>query len=271
MSDAVFIARGAFTGDGSGSAVAFTNGAHGWGTIAGTAIGLPLKATGRAATDNTTPGLALAIDFRDGFLDVSYHNDDFPTASGTWFDLNIEWASNGSEFVDHRDNVFTVERVAAPIVHNASPLPYGTCPTSPANGSYLGYLGYWGVGEGNDTVAVTFTQNNADSGSGVGTCTFDAGQNVPLTVHATSSEGGTREWIRAPIWILFDVTNSAVAVEPILSPGLTKFPSRYFVKDGSPIFISSAAHLRGIAPQTSNNGIATIHSGKLVGLTLLQN
>jgi hypothetical protein len=268
MSDAVFIARGAFTGDGSGSAVAFTNGAHGWGTIAGTAIGQPLQATGQAATDNTTPGLALAIDYRDGFLDVSYHNDDFPTASGTWFDLNIEWAWNGYEFVARRDNIFTVEKVAAPNIHKASSLPYRTCPTSPANGSYLGY---WGVGEGDDTVAVTFTQNNADSGFGVGTCTFDAGQNVPLIVQATLSEGETREWIRAPIWILFDLTNSEVAVEPILSPGLAKFPSSYYVKGGSPIFIPSGAHLRGIAPQTTNYGIATIHAGKLVGLTLLQN
>jgi hypothetical protein len=112
MSDAVFIARGAFTGDGSGSAVAYTNGVHGWGTIAGTATGQPLQATGRAATNNTTPGLALSMDFRGGLLDIDYHNNDFATAAGTWLDLNIEWGWNGSEFVAHRDNVFTVAKVA---------------------------------------------------------------------------------------------------------------------------------------------------------------
>jgi hypothetical protein len=131
-------------------------------------------------------------------------------------------------------------------------------------------LGYWGVGQANNSVAVTFAQNNADSGSGVGTCTFDVGQNIPLTIQAISNEGGTREWIRAPIWILFDAANSPVAVEPILSPGLAKFPSWYYVKDGAPIYIPPAAHLRGIAPQTTNYAIATIRAGKLIGLALLQ-
>jgi pimeloyl-ACP methyl ester carboxylesterase len=56
MSDATFIADGEFTGDGTGTAVAYTNSPHGWGVVA-TGPNNTLVPSGAPATDNTTPGL----------------------------------------------------------------------------------------------------------------------------------------------------------------------------------------------------------------------
>jgi peptidase A4-like protein len=265
MSDAVFIAQGVFTGDGSGSAIAFTNGVHGWGTIAGP-TGQPMQATGHRSTDNTTPGLQLRMSFRNGYLSIAYHNYDFATSDGTLFDLNIDWLWNGFEFVDSRDNIFTARKAATPNTHQALRLPFHTCPTPPGNGSYLSY---WGVGEGMNTVDITIAQNDSLEGAGVGQCTFDVNLNVPLTIQATSKVGGTREWITAPIWILFDLSDTIGTVEEILSPGLAQFPSMYRLKGGSPFYVPAALDLKGLAPLTGNQAIAVLRNGKLVGLTVL--
>jgi hypothetical protein len=103
---------------------------------------------------------------------------------------------------------------------------------------------------------------------GIGLCTFDVGQNVPLTIQATSKVARRDVWITVPIWILFDMTpfnsNSFFPGE------LKKFPMWYYVKYESPIYIAPGAHLQGIALNISKGAIATIRGGKLIGLTLFQ-
>lgn len=69
MTDAIFIANGFFSGDGTGSYIAFTNGPHGWGTIAPGPGEGTLIPTGDASTDNTTPGNSYTEFFSSGDLD----------------------------------------------------------------------------------------------------------------------------------------------------------------------------------------------------------
>ena len=70
MSDATFIANGLFSGDSTEHFVAFTNGPHGWGTIAPGQVGT-LIPTGNKSTDNTTPGNSYAELFHSGYLEIS--------------------------------------------------------------------------------------------------------------------------------------------------------------------------------------------------------
>ena len=69
MTDATFIAHGFFSGDGTGTYIAFTNGPRGWGTIAPGPGESTLIPTGNASTDNTTPGNSYAEFFSNGDLD----------------------------------------------------------------------------------------------------------------------------------------------------------------------------------------------------------
>jgi hypothetical protein len=262
MSNAVFIAHGLFTGDGSGNEIAFTRGKYGWGTIAG-ATGQPLQATGHRSTDESTPGIAVAMSFRRGDLEVDYQNDDADTATDTYFDLQIVYGWNGHEFTIKRDNAFTVRKVNPPNFDMVALPSMRACPTPPKNGSYVGY---WGVTEGRNTVDISFARVKSPSHIGFGVCTFDVGQNVPLTIQATSNVTRAVVWITVPIWVLFDIIpfNS----NSFFVGGLKKFPKWYYVRYESPIYIAPGEHLRGIASNISKRAIATIRGGRLIGLTL---
>ena len=79
MADAIFIARGIFTGDSTGQAIAFGKGQRGWGTIAWEP-GNVLVPTGNGSTDNDTPGIYFSEQLSGGQLETTNLNPYFSTA-----------------------------------------------------------------------------------------------------------------------------------------------------------------------------------------------
>jgi hypothetical protein len=256
MENATFIARGAYTGDGSGCCVAFTTGTRGWGTVA-PGPGDTLVPTGNSSTDNTTPGLELQATFQGGLLQTVVHNPDFDTADGTLFGLVTDWRWDGAEFTDVRDNLFTAQRAAQPNVPAAAALPTHTCPRSPADGAYRAYVT---ATQSDASVQVLVRQNLPGEGPGVGICTFVASQNVPITVEVRTHTG--TEWITAPIWLLID-NYLATGFAGFIGPTLT-FPPWDFARGQSPYFLPGALGAVRLVPiDPSEPCLVTIASGTL--------
>jgi hypothetical protein len=84
MTDGVFIANGQYSGDGTGSYIAFSNGPKGWGTLVPRPDGT-LAATGNRSTDKGTPGNSYSERF-DGNLIVTVNPSELPygTSGSAW-------------------------------------------------------------------------------------------------------------------------------------------------------------------------------------------
>jgi hypothetical protein len=131
MADATFIATGVFTGDSTGSALAFGKGRRGWGTVAWEP-GNVLVPTGAGSTDNNTPGIYFDEQFSGNELETTSLNPYLTTAMN-YYPLTTYWSwdASASHFVDVRDTAFT-----------SSTPKWGKALTSilgpPAGGPYVG-------------------------------------------------------------------------------------------------------------------------------------
>jgi hypothetical protein len=245
MSDATFIARGYFTGDGSGNYIAFTNGPHGWGTIAPGPHNT-LVPTGDRSTDNGTPGIHWDVTVHDGLLVTSDDNVFFDTADGGEFPLTFDWKWSGTFFTEVNDTIVTAHIVNPP--SPATDLP-DTCPMPPPDGTYQGYLEGDPAGEGPGWPAADgrvhfFFGSTPDTGDG-SACTLAVEPKFSMTVQATT-ESGASVWVTAPLWLL-------LAQTPLSgSAGVTLYPQET-APGGSPYYVPTRLGLTAI---TSNFGIA---------------
>jgi len=237
MNDATFIATGYFTGDGSGNAIAFTNGPHGWGTIA-PGPDNTLVPTGAQSTDNSTPGIHYRVRFDAGNLVTVDENPFFSTAEGGEYPLTTHWEWTDGDFTDAHDTTFTAQIAAAPSTVSAR---VGTCPALPSNGTYAGYL------EGNPKpndgmVHVYFEQSPVPPGPSA--CDLDLPPNQAMTVEALTQAGQT-VWVSAPVWFL--VSDGLASG----GPPLTLYPEDVTL-GLSPYYVPPQLGLKAI---TSDRGI----------------
>lgn len=98
MSDAVFIADGPFTGDGSGDTLAFTNGPNGWGVIA-TEVNGNLASTGRGL-NQIGPGLELYMSLNEGRFETrtDWNATGFSEAFAAGYPIIRDWNWTGHDF-----------------------------------------------------------------------------------------------------------------------------------------------------------------------------
>lgn len=96
MSDATYIVRGVFTGDGSGNAVAFTNGPRGWGAIKAEPNG-NIGPSGRPVGANLI-GLSYDFGFRNGYLVTQDCSLDRPISDCDQYPITKLWVWTGQDF-----------------------------------------------------------------------------------------------------------------------------------------------------------------------------
>jgi hypothetical protein len=97
MSDATFIVHGNFTGDGSGNAVAFSNGRRGWGAIKAQPNG-NIAPSGRPVGANLI-GLGYDFAFKRGYLETKDCSPDRPLSECGAHPIVKYWVWRGGEFV----------------------------------------------------------------------------------------------------------------------------------------------------------------------------
>jgi pimeloyl-ACP methyl ester carboxylesterase len=277
MSDATFIAKGYFTGDGTGNEIAFTNGPHGWGTIV-PGPNNTLVPTGGTSTDNTTPGIKFDELFANNQLETIDQNPDAYTAMGPEYGLVTNWKWTGSSFSDAQDNIFTAHSASAPNWGSAAPLPSNVCghvtesgmagntASPPPDGTYQAYMNVTDDKSDLHAVDVSLVQNSSGLGS---LCQFsDVNQNVPTTVEVAAASGAT-SWMTAPIWLLRDPL--MFLPEELGPPVTTSFGSSDYTYGQSPLYIPSSLGVTRLVTtwQETQPVIATIAGGKLTALALV--
>jgi hypothetical protein len=97
MADATFIVRGTFSGDGSGNAVAFTDGRQGWGAIKAEPNG-NIGPSGRPVGADLI-GLSYDFGFRDGYLVTKDCPANRPISECDQHPVVKEWVWAGHDFV----------------------------------------------------------------------------------------------------------------------------------------------------------------------------
>jgi hypothetical protein len=270
MSDAVFIANGFFSGDGTGTYIAFTNGPHGWGTIAPGPGESTLIPTGSASTDNTTPGNSYAELFSNGDLDrIDTGTLPFGPNGEEW-EIERGYAWSGGVFREISATQFTAR--------SATPLPQ-TAPSLPA--SCQGASGtYQDFGASATTtfsrpvrvasLPVSVTVQVEGDGPGAGGCTFTVAPDFPVVISAQTASGST--WITAPAWALTYRTNGNQDIGELLSglqlPGQSGLGSIQFQDPVySPYYIPKGLGIRQVGRLGSP--VLSIQDGQLTALTLL--
>ena len=204
MADATFIARGIFTGDSTGQAIAFGKGPRGWGTIAWEP-GNVLVPTGEGSTDNNTPGIYFDERFSGGDLETTSLNPYLSTAMD-YYPLVTYWSwdAAASRFADVRDNSFTSSTPKWGKALKASGPLLSRCSSTALNGTYqvMAQVGaptsMAGAGVG---LPVSV---HAIEPLGVGKATCDS-QLLPAA-STIVVQGATKAhnylWITAPAWLL---------------------------------------------------------------------
>ncbi len=275
MDDATFIATGYFTGDGSGNTIAFTNGAHGWGTVA-PGPGNTLVPTGAASTDNTTPGIELAMRFSGGDLVTDVANSFFDVAEGDAYPLRTYWKWNGAGFADDHDNSFTAQAAPAPI---PPPTTLTSCPNPPPDGTYRAYMtgedpgAYESGTSGVQTLVpdgqVHLLFQSSATFASADACRATVSPTLPMTLRAATRSGGS-SWVTAPAWFLAGAHTMANDLQtpggtpPYVVPpalGITTITSNL----GTPLFAAAAQ----ASPPTLTYGSVTFSGGTVTALALL--
>jgi pimeloyl-ACP methyl ester carboxylesterase len=278
MNDATFIATGAFTGDGTGTAEGYTlDPGKGWGTIA-PGPNNTLVPTGAAATDNTTPGNRFRMSFSGGQIETVDQNSDFYVADGSEYGTVTDWKWSGSSFTDAHDNIFTAHSAPAAAWSSAGALPNSACgqsgPTGdsgnqespPPDGTYQTFPRVNDDSSDPHGVDVTLTQNIPGEGT---VCQFnDVSQNTPVTMEVTSSSGAT-SWVTLPIWVLRDP--ALFLGSQIGPPIFSSFPSADYTYGQEPLFIPAAlnAHSLVISYPAVLTALATVSGGKLTSMAVV--
>jgi len=271
MTDATFIANGFFSGDGTGSYIAFTNGPHGWGTMAPGPGEGTLIPTGNASTDNTTPGNSYAELFSGGDLDrIDTGNLPFGPNGEEW-EIERGYAWSGGEFRE----VSTTQFTAGP----ATPLPQ-TAPTLPAacqgaqSGTYQDFAAIatttFSTPARAASLPASVTLHVQGDGPGAGGCTFTVAPDFPVVISARTASGTT--WITAPAWALTQGTNGNQDIGELLSglqlPGQYGMGSTQFQDPVySPYYIPRSLGIVQVGQLGSP--VLSIRNGQLTALTLL--
>lgn len=202
MSDATFIAQGQFSGDGTGSFIAFTNGPRGWGTIA-PGLGGTLIPSGNSSTDNTTPGEQYTELFDHGDLEISTPGSLPYGPNGEEWQIGTVYAWSNGAFRLVSTTQFTAS-TATPLPATSPSLPAAACQRAPS-GMYQGAA-----------VSATTTFTNPGTlarpylpvsvvlhvqGDGTaGGCDFTVAPDFPVVISASTASGTV--WITAPAWTL---------------------------------------------------------------------
>jgi hypothetical protein len=270
MSDAVFIANGFFSGDGTGTYIAFTNGPHGWGTIAPGPGEGTLIPTGNASTDNTTPGNSYAELFSDGDLDrIDTSTLPFGPDGEQW-EIERGYTWSGGEFREISTTQFPAKS-ATPLPQTAPALP-ASC--QGASGTYQDFAAtatttfISPVRVARLPVSVTLLAEG--DGPGAGGCTFTVAPDFPVVISARTASGST--WITAPAWALTQGTNGNQDIDELLSgaqlPGQYRMGSTQFQDPVySPYYIPKSLGIRQVGRLGSP--VLSIQDGQLTALTLL--
>jgi hypothetical protein len=136
MTDATFIVTGAFSGDGTGNALAYTHGPQGWGVLTNNSGN---SLTVSSGTVEANPATEAGIDTHDyftgGMLETSDNSGAFDIAFAASFPLDWYWTWSHTHFSLAKDNIVTAT-TAAPPTTGGSPLASDT----PADGTYWAYI-----------------------------------------------------------------------------------------------------------------------------------
>lgn len=270
MTDATFIANGFFSGDGTGTYIAFTNGPHGWGTIAPGPGEDTLLPTGNASTDNTTPGNSYAELFSGGDLDrIDAGSLPFGPNGEEW-EIERGYAWSGGEMREISTTQFTAGL--------ATPLP-GKAPALPAScqgvsGTYQDFAAIatttFRIPVKPARLPASVTLHVQGDGPGAGGCTFTVAPDFPVVISARTASGAA--WITAPAWALTPGTNGNQDIGELLSglqlPGEggmsgTQFQDPVY----SPYYIPASLRIVGVGQLGSP--VLSIRNGQLTALTLL--
>jgi uncharacterized protein YceK len=264
MDDATFIANGQYSGDGTGSYIAFTNGSNGWGTIA-PGPSDTLIPSGDRSTDNSTPGEQYAMGFAGNLLETATIGELPFGPNGEQFPLDQYWHWQAGSFVVDHDNVLTAAAAPAPPT-SAGPIPLGTCPSTPPDGTYSGYwtaedtAGTTLLDGGPQQVTISVSQNIPDEGPGVGVCSFVIGAYTPVEIPVTTSSGGS--WITAPAWILDEGADGQEVWGQISGSPLSQWSGAFTTPDASPYDIPADLGVIGFE-SAPDSCVVTIAGGVL--------
>jgi hypothetical protein len=271
MTDATFIAHGFFSGDGTGTYIAFTGGPRGWGTIAPGPGEGTLMPTGKASKDNTTPGNSYAELFSDAGLDrIDPGTLPFGPNGEEW-EIERSYAWRNGVFREVSTTQFTA-RPATPLPQTPSALP-AACQRA-QSGTYQEF-----------TVIATTTFSTPvkvarlpasvtlrveGGGLGAADCAFTVAPDFPVVISARTPSGTT--WITAPAWALTQGTNKNQDIGDLLPgtqlPGQDGLGAIGFEDPGySPYYIPKSLGISQIGPLGSP--VISIHNGQLTALTLL--
>jgi hypothetical protein len=280
MTDAVFIANGQYSGDGTGSYIAFSNGPRGWGTLVPQPDGT-LAATGNRSTDNGTPGNSYSERFDGNLLEIAAPSAlPYGTNGSEWM-VTKEWKWGGTQFVLDHSNIFTAHAAASPpAVASVPVIPLNTCPATPPDGTYAAWSAYattsfTSIGptfaREPRQVAISMQQNIPGEGPGVGTCRFEVSPYLPVTIPVGAASGS--EWITAPAWILSQGTYPNHEIWDDLQGSRlddsNQLWSYAFSKpDGSPYFIPPAFGVVSFPQAGQGHVIVTIRGGMLTSLVI---
>ncbi len=270
MTDATFIANGFFSGDGTGSYIAFTNGPHGWGTIAPGPGEDTLIATGNASTDNTTPGNSYAELFGNGDLDrIDPGSLPFGPNGEEW-QIERGYAWSGGEFREVSTTQFTAA-AANPLPQTAAALP-ATCQR--ASGTYQDFgataTTTFSTPARAASLPASVTVRVAGDGPGGGGCTFTVAPDFPVVISARTASGAM--WITAPAWALTHGTNGSQDIGELLSgvalPGQYGMGGAQFQDPvDSPYYIPGSLGVVQVGQLGSP--VLRISDGQLTAMTLL--
>jgi eukaryotic-like serine/threonine-protein kinase len=273
MSDATFIAKGAFTGDGTGNFIAFTNGPHGWGTVA-PGPGNTLVPTGRKSTDNTTPGNSYTELFSGGDLEVSDPGSLPFAPNGEEWQVDRVYAWSGGAFRQVSTNQFTAT-LATPLPPTAPGIPAAGC-KGLRSGTYedfavLATPAFPAAKPGGPVAAyvpASVTLRLAGDGP-FPPCDFRVAPDFPIVISATTASGTA--WITAPAWVLTHGATSS-DIEGLLAgiqfPGQDGLASSQFQNPGySPYYIPKSLGVEQVGQLVSP--VVTIRNGQLTALTVL--
>jgi hypothetical protein len=269
MSDATFIARGFFSGDGTGNYIAFTNGPRGWGTIA-PGPDDTLIATGNKSTDNTTPGNSFTELFHGGDLEISEPSELPFGPDGEEWQVERTYAWSAGQFHQVSTTQFTAA-LASPPPATAPPFPAASCHSTPS-GTYkslaVSATTTFASGLSRPYLPTSVVLHVQGAGAVAG-CDFTVGPDFPIVISAATASGTA--WVTAPAWVLTGA-NGIRDIRDLL-PG-TQLPGQ----DGlgalefqdpvfSPYYIPKSLGISQIGQFGSP--VLSIDHGQLAALTLL--
>lgn len=274
MSDATFIASGPFTGDGSGTKLAYSNGNHGWGLLQPGPANT-LTPSGMGAGTSAPPAVRSDMRFSDGELVTSQENDFYDNAEGGVYALTVYWKWSGSAFSDDHDTIFTAKAAMGPSPASAT---LTSCPTLPPDGTYRAYLtaespGEFGGPTGPQSLfsdgQVHLLLQQSSTFSSTAECRATVNPELAMTVQA-ATPSGAKVWVTAPAWFL------GGTISRTIQPGLAYGSSGYYVPAalgitgiasdlGTPELPSAA----GESLPMLTYGSVTIAGGKVTAVALL--